>query len=101
MCRFSCRLEKDLWFISEVRTTPSDLPIAAVTDLFAKPGLGAAMVNCAFRTSMEVGVEVTAEDPMGDTAAQNVGNAFFTFVAIDDATKRPMVLAALPPANEV
>ena len=51
-----------------------------------------ASVNRAFRTSMEIGVLVTALG-RGETASRRANTAYFTFVALDEA-KRP---APVPP----
>lgn len=55
-----------------------------------------AMVNAAWRTSMEVGVRVEAENPVTGTR-RHTNTAFITMVALDDAG----VPAAVPPVLPV
>jgi acyl-CoA hydrolase len=57
-----------------------------------------ASVNRAFRTSMEVGVKVFAEDLRGGEK-RHVASAYLTFVALDDA-RQPVPVPPLVPANE-
>jgi acyl-CoA hydrolase len=57
-----------------------------------------ASVNRAFRTSMEVGVKVFAEDLRGGET-RHVASAYLTFVALDDE-RRPVPVPALVPENE-
>lgn len=52
-----------------------------------------AAVNCAFRTSMEVGVRVEREDPLTGERA-HTASAYLTFVAID-ASGRAVEVAPL------
>jgi acyl-CoA hydrolase len=44
----------------------------------------AASVNAVWRTSMEVGVRVTAERPSSGAGARHTNTAYFTMVALDD-----------------
>jgi acyl-CoA hydrolase len=44
----------------------------------------AASVNAVWRTSMEVGVRVTAERPRSGAAARHTNTAYFTMVALDE-----------------
>jgi len=56
-----------------------------------------ASVNRAFGTSMEVGVQVTAENLLtGDQRTANT--AYFTFVAVDDRTQ-PVAVPRIAPRN--
>ena len=57
-----------------------------------------ASVNRAFRTSMEIGVLVTAESPKGEGRRAN--NAYLTFVAIDRKGKPVPVSPVLPESPE-
>jgi acyl-CoA hydrolase len=57
-----------------------------------------ATVNAAWRTSMEVGVRVEAEDVMTGRV-RHVCTAFLTMVALD-GDERPMPIGALEPASE-
>lgn len=57
-----------------------------------------ASVNRAFRTSMEVGVLVTAESPRGEGRRAN--SAYLTFVAIDRKGKPVPVLPVIPETAE-
>ncbi len=57
-----------------------------------------ASVNRAFRTSMEVGVLVTAESPRG--GGRRANNAYLTFVAIDREGKPVPVSPVLPETPE-
>ena len=58
-----------------------------------------ASVNRAFRTSMEIGVVVTAESRSGhDTRRAN--NAYLTFVAIDESGKPVDVPAVIPESQD-
>lgn len=45
-----------------------------------------AVVNCSFKTSMEVGVRIDVEDPRTGSA-YHTASAYFTFVALDDFGK--------------
>lgn len=54
-----------------------------------------AMVNRAFRTSMEVGVKVLREDPINGSSA-HVATAYLTFVAIDQYGK-PLPVPPIEP----
>jgi acyl-CoA hydrolase len=51
-----------------------------------------AMVNAAWRTSMEMGVRVEAENPLTGEV-RHTNSAYFTFVALDDE-RRPTPVAA-------
>ncbi len=51
-----------------------------------------AMVNAAWRTSMEMGVRVEAENPLTGEV-RHTNSAYFTFVALDDE-RRPMPVPA-------
>ncbi len=53
-----------------------------------------AMVNAAWRTSMEMGVRVEAENPLTGEV-RHANSAYFTFVALDDQ-RRPI---PVPPAT--
>jgi acyl-CoA hydrolase len=53
-----------------------------------------AMVNAAWRTSMEMGVRVEAENPLTGEV-RHTNSAYFTFVALDDE-RRP---TPVPPAT--
>jgi|YNPBryunderm2012_1023409.scaffolds.fasta_scaffold02045_2 acyl-CoA hydrolase len=56
-----------------------------------------AMVNRAFRTSMEVGVKVLREDPINGSTA-HVATAYLTFVAIDQYGK-PLPVPPIEPRS--
>ena len=58
-----------------------------------------ASVNRAFRSSMEVGVIVTAQG-LGDSLMRRANNAYPTFVAIDDSGKPVQVPATVPENDE-
>ena len=58
-----------------------------------------ATVNAAWRTSMEVGVRVEAENPRTGEV-RHTSSAYLTFVALDDAG-RPTAVAPLAPATPV
>lgn len=59
-----------------------------------------ASVTRAFRTSVEVYVEVFASNVKGlDPRRSN--HAYFTFVALDDAKKRPIEVPPVIPLNEI
>lgn len=55
-------------------------------------------VNRAFRTSMEVEINVWAENPRTQTK-RKCNRAFYTFVALDD-NKRPVAIAPIAPQSE-
>lgn len=57
-----------------------------------------ASVNRAFRTSMEVGVKVFAED-LRTGEKRHVASAYLTFVALDDA-RQPVPVPPLVPEDE-
>lgn len=57
-----------------------------------------ASVNRAFRTSMEVGVLVTAQGLRGEPL-KRANNAYLTFVAIDESG-RPVPVPSITPATE-
>lgn len=57
-----------------------------------------ASVNRAFRTSMEVGVKVFAED-LGSGETYHVASAYLTFVAVDD-DRRPLAVPPVMPETE-
>jgi acyl-CoA hydrolase len=54
-----------------------------------------ASVNCAFRTSVEVGVHVTAHG-ITNTPERRTNTAYLTFVAVDEQGKPQLVPAILP-----
>lgn len=56
-----------------------------------------ASVNAVWRTSMEIGVRVTAEAPRGGAGPRHTNSAYFTMVALDEQG-RP---AAVPPLQTV
>ena len=58
-----------------------------------------ASVNRAFRTSMEVGVKVFAED-LRTAATTHVASAYLTFVALDEKRKPLPVPQAIPETTE-
>lgn len=58
-----------------------------------------ASVNRAFRSSMEIGVIVTAQG-LGGAVMRRANNAYLTFVAIDDSGKPVQVPPALPETEE-
>ena len=58
-----------------------------------------ASVNRAFRTSMEIGVVVTAESRSGHDS-RRANNAYLTFVAIDDSGKPVDVPAVIPESQD-
>jgi acyl-CoA hydrolase len=58
-----------------------------------------ASVNRAFRTSMEIGVVVTAESRSGHDS-RRANNAYLTFVAIDESGKPVVVPASLPESQD-
>jgi acyl-CoA hydrolase len=58
-----------------------------------------AAVNRAFRTSMEVGVKVFAED-LQTAEVRHVGSAYLTFVAIDRQHQKMPVPAVVPETPE-
>jgi acyl-CoA hydrolase len=57
-----------------------------------------ASINRVWRTSMEIGIRVTAEDFMTDKKTR-IFSAYFTFVALDDKL-RPVPIAAVIPVTE-
>ena len=57
-----------------------------------------ASVNRAFRTSMEIGVVVTAQE-RGGASPRRANTAFFTFVALDDE-KCPVAVPPVVPETE-
>jgi acyl-CoA hydrolase len=57
-----------------------------------------ASVNRAFRTSMEVGVKVFAED-LRSSEKRHVASAYLTFVALDDE-RRPVPVPSVLPETE-
>lgn len=59
----------------------------------------AAQVNAAFRTSMEVGVRVEAENPLTGIRRPCV-DAFVTFVAVDDGGRPVQVPPLVPETDE-
>ena len=58
-----------------------------------------ASVNRAFRTSMEIGVVVTAESRSGHDS-RRANNAYLTFVAIDESGKPVVVPAVIPESQD-
>jgi acyl-CoA hydrolase len=56
-----------------------------------------AMVNAAWRTSMEMGVRVEAENPLTGEV-RHTNSAYFTFVALDDE-RRPTPVAPVAAAT--
>ena len=58
-----------------------------------------ASVNRAFRTSMEVGVKVFAED-LRTASTRHVASAYLTFVALDNMRNPQPVPAAIPETRE-
>ena len=58
-----------------------------------------ASVNRAFRSSMEVGVIVTAQR-LGDSNMRRANNAYLTFVAIDEMLKPVQVPEVTPESDE-
>ncbi|MFK8053821.1 MAG: acyl-CoA thioesterase [Woeseiaceae bacterium] len=58
-----------------------------------------AAVNRAWRTSMEIGVRVTAENSRTG-ALRHVVSAYLTFVALDDDGK-PVAVPSLAPGNDI
>jgi acyl-CoA hydrolase len=58
-----------------------------------------ASVNRAFRTSMEIGVMVTAESRSGHDS-RRANNAYLTFVAIDESGKPVDVPAVIPESQD-
>ena len=58
-----------------------------------------ASVNAVWRTSMEVGVRVTAERPGRDAGPRHTNSAYFTMVALDD-DGRPTPVPALSCGDE-
>src|ERR1017187_9577047 len=58
-----------------------------------------ASVNRAFRTSMEIGVVVTAESRSGHDS-RRANNAYLTFVAIDELGKPVDVPAVIPESQD-
>ena len=58
-----------------------------------------AQVSRAFNTSVEVYVEVSTHDIKGKNPRRS-NNAYFTFVALDDKTKKPVKVPKLIPISE-
>jgi acyl-CoA hydrolase len=58
-----------------------------------------AMVNAAWRTSVEVGVRVEAEDIRGSGEVRHVSTAYLTMVALGEDGK-PAAVPALEPATD-
>ena len=58
-----------------------------------------AMVNAAWRTSVEVGVRVEAEDIRGSGEVRHVSTAYLTMVALDE-DGRPAAVPPLEPATD-
>jgi acyl-CoA hydrolase len=58
-----------------------------------------ASVNRAFRTSMEIGVVVTAESRSGHDS-RRANNAYLTFVAIDESGKPVSVPGVIPESQD-
>lgn len=58
-----------------------------------------AQVTRAFNTSVEVYVEVSTHDIKGQNPRRS-NNAYFTFVALDDETKKPIKVPKLIPISE-
>ena len=58
-----------------------------------------ASVNRAFRTSMEIGVIVNAQE-LGKTVMRRANNAYLTFVAIDDQRKPVPVPPSIPETED-
>ena len=58
-----------------------------------------AMVNCAWKHSMEVGVRVEGEDPLTGIRT-HTASAYCTFVALDEQG-RPMVVPELDPQGAI
>ena len=58
-----------------------------------------ASINRAFRTSMEIGVMVTAESRSGHDS-RRANNAYLTFVAIDESGKPVDVPAVIPESQD-
>lgn len=57
-----------------------------------------ATVTRAFRTSVEVYVEVTATDVIGNNARKS-NHAYFAFVALDEESRRPIGVPAVRPVS--
>ncbi len=57
-----------------------------------------ARITRAFNTSVEVFVEVTANDIKGGNAIKS-NHAYFTFVALDDETRKPIPVPPLRPVT--
>lgn len=57
-----------------------------------------AAINRAWRTSMEIGVKVLAED-FRSTQVQHIVSAYFTFVGVDE-TLRPTPIPGIVPASD-
>jgi acyl-CoA hydrolase len=58
-----------------------------------------AMVNAAWRTSVEVGVRVEAEDIRGSGEVRHVSTAYLTMVALDE-DGRPAAVPGLEPSTD-
>jgi len=58
-----------------------------------------ASINRAWRTSMEIGVKVIAEDNLKTTKQRHIVSAYLTFVALDD-NDRPTKVPPVEPKTE-
>lgn len=59
-----------------------------------------AIVNRAFRTSMEVGVRVTAERFSSDASSKHTNSAYLTFVSVDKDGKPVPTFPVVPDSEE-